>query len=81
MKRILISTIVGLLGGLVAGLVLGHKLPPTREQTLDHIGHLSVSELGEFNRDLKDRWGLVVYQAQLLPTPPIVPAVPTIPPK
>ena len=81
MKRILISAAVGLLIGLVSGLVLGHKLPPTREQVLDHIGHLSVSELGEFNQELKDRWALVVYQAQLLPTAPIVPAVPTMPAK
>lgn len=81
MKRILISVIVGLLGGLVAGGILGHKLPPNREQVLDYIGHLSVSELGEFNRDLKEKWGLVVYQAQLLPNAPIVPAVPTVPPK
>ena len=81
MKRIFISVAIGLLLGLVLGAIAGHKLPPTREQALDHIGHLSVSELGEFNRDLKDRWGLVVYQAQLLPTVPTVPAVPVVPPR
>jgi hypothetical protein len=73
MKRILISAVVGLAIGLVLGAILGHKLPPTREQVVDHIGHLSLSELAVFNKDLMAMWGLQVYQPQIVRTAPPLP--------
>ena len=74
MKRILISAVVGLVIGLVLGGIAGHKLPPTNAQVLAHIGHLSLSELATFNKDLMAQWGLQVYQPQMVqpaPLPPI----------
>jgi xanthine/uracil permease len=78
MKRILISVMVGMVIGLVLGTVLGHKvLPPTPEQVVDHISHMSFPELAAFNRKLTAQSGLQVYQTQILPpTAPVIPAVP-----
>jgi hypothetical protein len=75
MKRILISAVVGIMIGLVLGVMAGHKMQPNREQVVDFIGHQSLRELAEFNKDLLAQWGLQVYQPQM------VRSAPTDPPK
>ncbi len=79
MKRILVSTIVGLLIGLVLGVMLGHRLQPTPDQAVDLISHLSFPELAAFNKKLVAQSGLQVYQTQMIPPTPAMQTVPGAP--
>ena len=78
MKRILITVIVGLVLGLVLGSMLGRKWPPTEEQVVEYISHMSFPEMASFNKKMAQS-GLQVYQTQMLPPTPAVPAPPTAP--
>ncbi len=73
MKRILISAAVGIVIGLVLGVMAGHKMQPNRDQVVDFIGHQSLRELAEFNKDLLAQWGLQVYQPQMVRSAPSEP--------
>jgi hypothetical protein len=78
MKRILISAVVGLVIGLVLGGVVGHKLPPTPEQVVDYVSHMTNPEALAVNKELVavQSW-LQICQTQLLPPAPAgVPAAP-----
>ncbi len=71
MKRILIILAAGMVVGLVLGAMMGRRwFPPTEDQMVDQISHLSFPQLAAFNKKLAAQAGLQVYQTQILaPTP------------
>jgi hypothetical protein len=67
MKRFLITAIVCLVIGLIAGLLLGRQLPPTREQVLNYVHNLSVGEFSDFAKRINAQLGFQALPQRLLP--------------
>lgn len=70
MKRLFITALISLVAGLVLGVVLARRMPPTREQVANYLSNLSVGELSDFTKRLTAQWGFQAFPQHFLPGSP-----------
>jgi hypothetical protein len=76
MKRILITAGISLVVGLVLGVMLGRRLPPTREQVSNYLTGLSMGEFTEFAKRMNSQFGFQAFPQNFLPAVPTIPSEP-----
>jgi hypothetical protein len=70
MKRLFITAAVSMIAGLILGILVGRRMPPTREQVANYLANLSLGEASDFFKRLNTQFGFQAFPQQFFPTPP-----------